>query len=421
MTRLQSALCLLLFAAIFTTQKLPAQALSVDAAWLRSHCADLHNGDAYNFSSLAAHLSGKRIVAIGESSHGLGEFYRLKTELVQYLHRELGYEVLAMEGGVGDVNLAWTLIGGMSPEQLRDSTVYGNFRAKEVSPLFQYVKEQATSEKPLAYTGFDTQASSDLFYRRLQQLVGLFDTTLAKQVPGHYNEYFANAQAGMQSDSVGFCLHRDQFMDGAQRFSECLSRHRDEILKRSLLTPMQFDIMMRTLRSFSACVNLTFERRFEAVGLRDKIMAENFSWLADTLYAGKKIVIWAHNAHIEKSGLEGGYFKWMGHFLHEAYGDAYYSVGIFCHKGRTYQHWDRQTVSFENSGEGYLEEALQKNSGCHTPFLPLWGVPKNSRNAWLFEVVKAGEVENGGMVQFVPTSRFDALICIPTSDIPTFK
>ena len=30
---------------------------------------------------------------------------------------------------------------------------------------------------------------------------------------------------------------------------------------------------------------------------RDQAMAKNLEWLADTLYSGKKIVVWAHNYH----------------------------------------------------------------------------------------------------------------------------
>ncbi|MES1159744.1 MAG: erythromycin esterase family protein, partial [Bacteroidota bacterium] len=37
------------------------------------------------------------------------------------------------------------------------------------------------------------------------------------------------------------------------------------------------------------------------VSVRDRQMAENLIWLAEKGYPGKKIIVWAHNAHIAKS------------------------------------------------------------------------------------------------------------------------
>ena len=31
---------------------------------------------------------------------------------------------------------------------------------------------------------------------------------------------------------------------------------------------------------------------------RDRINADNLRWLIDTAYAGRKVMVWAHNAHV---------------------------------------------------------------------------------------------------------------------------
>ncbi len=131
--------------------------------WLIENTIELQPDGVYDFSKLKDVLKNRRIVALGESSHGLGEYYALKSALVMYLHQELGYEVLAMEGGLGDINLAYSDIDTISPKNLRDYTLFGNFKAQEVDTLFRYIKETSTSKKPLQYAGYDTQFSSSYF------------------------------------------------------------------------------------------------------------------------------------------------------------------------------------------------------------------------------------------------------------------
>ncbi|WP_051217383.1 hypothetical protein [Paenibacillus assamensis] len=51
-------------------------------------------------------LQSKRIVYLGESTHGAAQFNSVKTRLIQFLHQEMRYNVLAFESGLGDVTAA---------------------------------------------------------------------------------------------------------------------------------------------------------------------------------------------------------------------------------------------------------------------------------------------------------------------------
>jgi len=46
-------------------------------------------------------LQDKRIVYLGESSHGAAQYNSAKTRLIQYLHQELGFNVIAFETNLG--------------------------------------------------------------------------------------------------------------------------------------------------------------------------------------------------------------------------------------------------------------------------------------------------------------------------------
>jgi erythromycin esterase len=395
-----------------------SQLTGPEAKWLGKHDAGFGSEKQYDFSALGKALKGRRIVALGESSHGLGACYALKAAMVQYLHSLLGYEVLAMEGGLGDVNLAWRDADSLSMEELRDKTVFGNFRAKEVEPLFAYLKSQRSAEQPLDYAGFDSQTSSDYFYQRLQEVIAHFDRSLADSVQGHYMHYALWFQSGMQEDSVAYYHHQQQFQQKADAFKKVLTDQREFIVG-EVLAPAEWKVMVRTLEGFHQSVELTFAERWRGVGLRDQLMAENLHWLIDSVYAGKKVIIWAHNGHVERGPITNGFFKWMGHFLGEWYGDQYYSLGIFALEGNVYQHWTRQSQPFDHTGSDCLESRLAQ-SGKALPFLDLRRIPRCPASEWLWNPIDGHEPENGGVVNFVPATRFDGVVLIRHSDIPTY-
>ena len=64
-------------------------------------------------------LHDKRIVFLGESSHGVAEFNLAKTRLIQFLHQEMGYNVLAFESGLGNSSLPLTASPGSGVQNKR--------------------------------------------------------------------------------------------------------------------------------------------------------------------------------------------------------------------------------------------------------------------------------------------------------------
>jgi erythromycin esterase len=64
--------------------------------------------------------------------------------------------------------------------------------------------------------------------------------------------------------------------------------------------------------------------------VRDKYMAENVQWILDHEGPDSKMMLWAHNRHIDKHG---GGFSSLGAYLKTAYNDQYYAIGFDFNKG----------------------------------------------------------------------------------------
>ena len=148
-------------------------------------------------------------------------------------------------------------------------------------------------------------------------------------------------------------------------------------------------------------------------------MAENVGWLLDSIYPNKKMIIWAHNAHIEKKPSTNQQIKLMGHYLRERYGDDYFSIGLFAMEGQAYRFWTNSAVDFSNTENDNIEYIMSLPR--HTiSYLPIRNLEESISNKWMFETVRAFELENGGNIEFVPIDRFDALINFRTGKPPTF-
>ena len=397
-----------------------AQEPSTPREWLEQHLIVINEDGGYDFSELGNIIGDRRIVALGESSHGLGEFFTLKSELIQYLHKEKGFEVLAMEGGLGDINLVYSNRDTLSIEQLGDYTLFPNFKTTEIYPLMEYIHVTKDTEHPLLYTGFDTQISGGYTLRFLQKIMALYNPELSEEILPVLGAQYSISEKARANDSIGYEVERNQFMRVANETRAALIAHKSDICKKFGLNEFQFKILDRTVVMFYKAVDLSYENNYQSYALRDQLMAENFEWLLTEVYPNKKIIIWAHNGHIEKGSSVGYNMKMMGHYAKEQYDDDYYALGLFAYKGEAYQHWTQKSVPFENSGVSSIERRMVDRHK-KTSFLDLTKIEESSNTQWLFEAVDGLEFENGGIISFVPKNRFDGIIMVYESGNPTYN
>ncbi len=388
--------------------------------WLQQNTAELKRGEGYNFSALKKAIGNRRIVALGESTHGSGTYYHLKSELVKFLHKQMGFEVLAMESGLGDTYLAYANIDTLSGKQLRDFSVFGNFRAREATGLFDYIKKQHSTQSPLNYVGYDTQASSDFLINQLKKILADYDKELSDSFSTWMYSYQRAYGYSSNQDSVNYLKHRNIFVETSNTARRYLEENRDAIMAKHQLNNTAFKVMVRSLAMFAASYNLSYSETWKGYALRDSLMAENIKWLLTEVYANKKVIIWAHNGHVEKDSTENGYMKAMGHFLKEQHLDDYYTIGLFAYSGVAYQFWTKKTIPIEKTNNTFIEHRLIA-TGKNTPFLNMSHAQKTPANSWIFNFIHAYEVENGGNINFIPTKRFDGIIVCKESKAPTYN
>lgn len=334
-------------------------------------------------------IGKSRVVMLGELTHGDGSSFEVKVELVKFLHRELGFDVLVWESGLYDCAEMDLAMGGTKPlSQVAAMGVFSHWsKGKESFPIFEYARQTRSSPRPLTMSGFDFQgsgsASNSMFpdflawfkdapeltaedraavdsaFQKARSASSQADMSEAlmavhKTAPRFLKAFDANPK-GFQDNWGKDWAFRRQVLKGVVRYGEMLAMHREVQEKK---------------RPFADPYNL-----------REKVNAENLLWLANERFKGKKIIVWAHNVHIARelpardsaSEPGSGEVDSMGRLVGNVLKGDVYSLGFFSHGG-TWSWLGNPVITFRQPGPGSLESELHR---AKKPFgfLDLKGLP----------------------------------------------
>jgi erythromycin esterase len=91
----------------------PAEETTREAriAYLKKHAVPVRSieakdADFADLEPLRQMIGGRRIVMLGECSHGDGATFAAKVRLIKFLHQRMGFDVFAFESGLYDTHKA---------------------------------------------------------------------------------------------------------------------------------------------------------------------------------------------------------------------------------------------------------------------------------------------------------------------------
>jgi erythromycin esterase len=354
------------------------------------------NAVSVNSERLVSAIGDARIVMLGEPSHGAGTAFAARVRLVQLLHERLGFDVLMWESGLIDLERTEAALrGDGDPVEAAQRGIFKIWSASaECRPLFAWAQASHSGSRPLTMAGFDMQITApgtlDYFGAELRAFIGTLDpmtqreaAPLAENVLNHFGRLFRYTDALATKavelgDKTAHAALRPVAAD-LDRLEEAA-----DALKRLLGGRAGF--MSRALASLTgyganlleaedpARYALSMENR------RDRINADNLKWLIDTAYAGRKIIVWAHNAHVMNAGYGPGFdsvslepltkgMKTTAVWLTGWYGATLYKIGFTAFQGSDGLVGSPPTP-FPPAPVGSLEERLHR-LGAPEVFLPL--------------------------------------------------
>lgn len=373
-------------------------------------------------------LHDKRIVFLGESSHGVAQFNLAKTRLIQFLHQDMGYNVLAFESGMGNVMNAQGQIDKQAALQTMKDAIFGVWWTKETLPLFDYAKSTQATEQPLVLTGFDIQQQGAftngdwLQNPKLAQQFNEAEKQLAEWSSGNDLKGYQKVKATI-IDVYKQVQSQIQFKEKELQAAYPKEPHIVKLMDRTLADRIRLadEYIELTIQSNIDIEQNNIESFLQTMEWRDQAMMENLLWLAEEVYPTEKFIVWAHNDHIRKaqSDVMGSPYpvKLMGERLPDIYKKYSYVLGLYMTSGETANNMG-EPMPVLPPVKGSIEDILSSTNKPYT-FIDLRNRQNERGNSWMFEPRLS---YSWGMIQesLVPRDQYDGILLIDQVNKPTY-
>lgn len=278
----------------------------------------------------------KKIIGLGESTHGTKEFFDAKFRILKYMAENHGFKIFAIEADFGESIFINEAIQAGDKEAIRslmkDKMHFWTWRTEEVFGLITWMidfNEGKSPEDKLQYVGVDCQYNTfhpDFVLEYLEtnsQKLGDEAILILSDLKN-----LSLSQTGYENLTVA------EFSEKLSSLDEIIEKYEAQKSNLVELTELKsYELNRRFLelcrQSFIVGVGRYIE--LPVGGDRDFYMAQNSLWYQDYL-DGAKMVNWQHNYHVSRISTYGNSGS-LGYGLDKVLGDDYKVVGFSFGKG----------------------------------------------------------------------------------------
>lgn len=254
----------------------------------------------------------KKIIALGEATHGNVEFQQLKLDVFKKAMEQCDVRAFALEGDYGGCEQVNRYIhGGEGTAQEAAAAIgFAVYRTDEMAELISYMRaynKSASEGDDIRFYGFDMQRLSYAFQFLMEACAELHidTTTLEKLVVGEsLNPAYELSTQTEVLTQVKSELKNSGASDREVHYADMLLQYCE-------------------LQSISMA---------DGGALRDQFMAENVKWILRQEQRGdhEQIFITGHNSHVAKCGS----YDSMGKILSKDAENGYYVIGTDFYRTR---------------------------------------------------------------------------------------
>lgn len=400
----------------FRLEPLPAPRPSDETiqAWLREQAtalSDANELDAAGSAAFDAIVADAPLVALGEATHGSGDFVEWRRRLFQFLVREKGFTVYAMEAPWAEALI------------LDDFVVHGKGEAREALGALSTWKDG--TEETLRLVQWMRAYNANPRHANKLHIEGfdVFTPHAVRLLTDYLSQVDAKALTEIEPTLAPFAR-----LDSDHTYP-ALPPSEQEHLRRALgALVARMDQNHARYAARTSEVAWTRARQCARVieqasvsypdySARDRQMFENIQWLVEHHPPGTKFVLYAHNNHIaaEQHGIQ-----YTGQLLRQHWGARYVAIGFSFNEGEllaldwTGEHPNtRRIFHVDRAPTGTLDHDLSL-AGMPRFVIDLHKAP-DPVDAWIHSYQRMRSIGGGfagpdDFEAFTPAGAFDAMI-----------
>jgi erythromycin esterase-like protein len=309
-------------------------------------------GAEADYDALLDQIGERRIVLLGEATHGTHEFYAARAAITRRLVGERGFTVVAVEADWPDAARVHRFVRGAGRDTTPERTLsdfqrfptwmWRNSVVRDfVGWLRAHNEALAPGARPAGFYGLDLYSMATSIAAVIAYLEKV-DPEAASRARDRYSCF---GHAGRDPERYGYLAARGhetceddvvaQLVELQQRAAELARRDGAAAAEQHFFAEQNARLVKNAEQYYRAM----FRGRDESWNLRDTHMADTLAALLAHLDQGggpTKAVVWAHNSHLgDARATEMGWQGELnvGQLARERFGDAVFSLGFTTYEG----------------------------------------------------------------------------------------
>ena len=345
-----------------------------------------------DFEALRPYLRDKRLWLVGEANHGSHEFSAIKAALIKYAVEEMGVRDVAIEANFAKGLQINEYIAGRTeddPVDLANSFYVWPFRTEEFADIIVWMRafnERQESNDQVKLWGVDMQQA----YPALEILYSALAQYTDVQIPALPTFTDRMDEIMYQADS--------SVLSQLSSAVKAAPAERNPILQRCMTA---IAMQHKFLGLYNSGAN-----KEEIQQYRDSCMAENVQWILDHVGKDRKLIVWAHNSHIQKAEISRMKTRPMGHYLHQWLADDAYHIGFDFNTGTyIFPHPRKEVKTVSEDSRHHVARLLDDQAYA------LYFIPFSEANQSVLRDTVAMRY-NQGMIPAKYSDLYDALFFV---------
>ena len=311
--------------------------------WLKDNAIPVKTVEAGNgfqdLQPLKKVFKDVRFVGLGEATHGTREFFQFKHRMLEFLVKEMGFRVFAIEASYPACQNINDYVMGKTDDGAKALDSLGQFvwNTEEIRAMIDWMRTYNRSVSPnkrVKFVGFDLSYTETTGQERLLEY-------LKRVAPERVAEFEESLKANLNQLFFYDLTIPDKQKETTAKLTDLQIEYNrlfvfleiNGVRLAAKSNQAEFEQMLEYARVVVQTLDFDAHNPLNRTSLfisRDPYMADNFRRLVEREPAGTRFVIWAHNAHVTTG--DKNYFP-FGQQLRRFYDSDYYALGLGFNQG----------------------------------------------------------------------------------------